>query len=467
MALRIGDFFAKKDGDEQPDEDVWMDGTSAFEVEEDVSLLPVLSKAQVEAVRFHTSKPGYAFAQVEEFVRQVAASLQASERSLYEKDVALFEAQQELGLLQEQVSDLQSTIEVFRAKGDVLVDADGQYVTESRLADVTAVSAERDALAAENEGLRADLDQYSLAYDALEAEKSQLAIRLADLENQVEVDESEWGDEGDGPLKAALDAAERARADAEAEVERLKAEIDALHADTPDLVDATVEEAERLRVEAAAARDEAAALLAQAEAERDAAVMAKDEAILDKNGLAAQVAALVAERDAAVAAQEEAASALAAAMESTGVVTADVETALAAKAKAEEEAAQLRQQLEVAETVGDDAVLREEIARLQAERDEALAAEAELREYVDTVLAQWQAQVESAAAEVPVEVTEVEETMVSDTPWGLSDEDDEWGDAPTAHVEPAPGPAASPEGDAIPFRQRAPLADAPEVRGQG
>lgn len=107
----------------------------------------LLSASKVEAVRFHPAKPGYAYDQVETFVDAVTRTLRYLEHRMYEDDLAIHDAQEENNLLNEQISTLKATIEVFRANGDPVATADGGFATASSVED-PALRAERDSLAA-------------------------------------------------------------------------------------------------------------------------------------------------------------------------------------------------------------------------------------------------------------------------------------------------------------------------------
>lgn len=115
----------------------------------------LLTANKVNAVRFHPTKPGYAFQQVEAFVEQVTETLKYLEQKMHSDQVALHDLQEDIDYLQERNLTLQATIEVFRAKGDPVSAPDGSYLTESgvqnsqAMADLTAqlnaALAERDA----------------------------------------------------------------------------------------------------------------------------------------------------------------------------------------------------------------------------------------------------------------------------------------------------------------------------------
>ena len=91
----------------------------------------VLTADRVRAVRFHPAKPGYQYAQVETFVDQVADTLRYLEARLYQAERVDHERQEDILDLQERVTTLTATIEVFRASGDPVAAADGSYLTES------------------------------------------------------------------------------------------------------------------------------------------------------------------------------------------------------------------------------------------------------------------------------------------------------------------------------------------------
>lgn len=140
---------------------------------ESAALVPpadLLSSDKVAAVRFHPTKPGYAYNQVEIFVEQVLATLAYLEQRMHQDSVTLYEARDEIAYLQEKVMTLQATIEVFRAKGDPVTAADGSYVTESQVAsgkDLEVLRQDRDRLAAELEEQKAETARAWAAEDEL------------------------------------------------------------------------------------------------------------------------------------------------------------------------------------------------------------------------------------------------------------------------------------------------------------
>lgn len=123
----------------------------------------LLTADKVRAVRFHPAKPGYEFRQVETFVDQVTETLLFLEAQLFQAQVDSHEKQEEIYDLQERVSMLTATIEVFRATGDPVTAADGSYLTESKAveqsAELAAVTAERDSLVAQLAAAREDADR--------------------------------------------------------------------------------------------------------------------------------------------------------------------------------------------------------------------------------------------------------------------------------------------------------------------
>jgi hypothetical protein len=139
----------------------------------------LLSASKVEAVRFHPAKPGYAYDQVETFVDAVTRTLRYLEQRMYQDDLAIHEANNENELLEEQISTLKATIEVFRANGDPVGAADGGFATASSVED-PALRAERDSLAAaltasqsEVADLRAYIDQQLAPWIAGQAEEDE------------------------------------------------------------------------------------------------------------------------------------------------------------------------------------------------------------------------------------------------------------------------------------------------------
>lgn len=137
----------------------------------------LLKADQVAAVRFHSSRPGYSFSQVEIFVDQVKHTLAVLEQELYEKDLTAHELKREQEELQDRVLELQATIEVFRAKGDPLVNADGSYVRESQLQD-TAHYAE----------LEAEMDSLQREIDSLQEENRVLTEKVNSIAEAADID---------------------------------------------------------------------------------------------------------------------------------------------------------------------------------------------------------------------------------------------------------------------------------------
>lgn len=141
----------------------------------------ILTADQVVAVRFHTTRPGYSFEQVEIFVDQVKETLAALENALYEKDVALYESKEEQGDLQDRIATLAATIEVFRAKGDPVLKSDGSYLTESQqVAAGPEVNELRDRLKEATE----ELARAKMEVSSLQTEISRLAGQLQMSEQQ-------------------------------------------------------------------------------------------------------------------------------------------------------------------------------------------------------------------------------------------------------------------------------------------
>jgi DivIVA domain-containing protein len=114
----------------------------------------LLSADKVAAVRFHPAKPGYSYAQVEAFVEQVMETLRYLELRMHKDDMTLHETRDEIQYLEEKVSTLQATIEVFRANGDPVIDDAGHFVTRS----TEAITDELARARSENESLSARLE---------------------------------------------------------------------------------------------------------------------------------------------------------------------------------------------------------------------------------------------------------------------------------------------------------------------
>lgn len=426
--MGIGSLFSRPSDREEHQgatEGTWEDGTSSFPSDETTPVQPVagplLTAAHVENVRFHTAKPGYSFAQVEAFVGQVLNTVNRLEAERTEREKALGEAYDEVDHLRDQVQDLTATIEVFRAKGDVLVDTAGNYVTESALET-------SEVLQAQIAQLTADLAQYAEAYSALEVQRDTLGAEIESLRADLAAASST-------PVGNTEERAEHERALAALRAEHAAA-LDTLrgeHADALSAVQAHGEAAlATLRAEHATALEAAAQVeipqhpqsedltdaLAAAQAERD-------EARRDAESMAEALGRALAERDEA-------------------------------------------RQVSSGEPADDRvAGLMESLRRVEAERDEAIAAEAELRTYVETTLAAWQ---QAAGADTG---------HAAETTSEPADADEEWGDAPAAAHDALAPVANAPEvpGGVIPAapaetstpevqRGRALLTDAPELRRQ-
>jgi DivIVA domain-containing protein len=157
-----------------PDDDAFDLPTMPAVVESKMIVPPavVLRSDQVRGVRFHPAKPGYSYAQVETFVDQVTETLEFLEQQHHALERELFERRDEVYDLEESISTLKATVEVFRAKGDPVTRADGSYVTASQARgtsgaeeEITRLRQERDALV----GRVGDLEQtMSLAAAELE-----------------------------------------------------------------------------------------------------------------------------------------------------------------------------------------------------------------------------------------------------------------------------------------------------------
>lgn len=495
--MRLGELFQRNPG-EEPEQDgdlpenTWMDATEAFPIEDphQRTSMPPLTAAHIDAVRFNTAKPGYAFAQVEEFVQQVSDTLRRIEQDVHAKDTALHDAHEDIRHLQQQVGELQTTIEVFRAKGDPLVDEEGNYVRESAVAELNTVARECEELRERLTQLESDIAQWDAAYTALEEENKTLTEQLHEATASVPTASGSAEEEVER-LQAALAEAQADYAASRGELEELRLALTAeqasekadLASDSNAALLARLDVAETNRAQAAAERDAAVAGLAKAAAERDAAeteltrvrdataeaAAERDSVEADRNRLATDLAqiqdllretqasrdtdlaALVAERDAAVQARDEAAAARDAALTACGIAQAE---AAAARHDASEPAAELQAAL----------------AAAIRERDEALAAEAELQAYIDTVLAEWQAYYAAATGQAPEEEASASEpdgldtsasAPTASTTWPEPEDGDEaWGDVPVAGELPTP-----PGG--VPVRQRALLSDAPELQSGG
>jgi hypothetical protein len=92
-----------------------------------------LTLAQMEAVRFQITKPGYSFEQVEAFINKAKQTLKFIQMEMRKDKLALAEGQDEIELLSERSQTLSATLEIFKVKGDAIVSADGEYLTESKV----------------------------------------------------------------------------------------------------------------------------------------------------------------------------------------------------------------------------------------------------------------------------------------------------------------------------------------------
>lgn len=207
------------------------DAPAGLDVSAAPNRIPVdlLTGEKVSAVRFQNSKPGYDFRQVETFVDQVVRSLAYFESAHHENSLILHAANEEIDELRAQVTDLRATIEVFRAKGDPMVDAQGDYVTASTLA-ATSPDSEylRQQLADANGKLEyalSEIDRLSTENTHLHSAASNDAVPGADSgafeRLQAQVDEA-W--EAEAELRAWVD-------DNMANWEQLKNEANRLNAE--------------------------------------------------------------------------------------------------------------------------------------------------------------------------------------------------------------------------------------------
>ena len=133
MALRKGK--GRKSSNDLPNEEEF--DIAPLTVKETSSLkVPVgglLTPDKVAAVRFQQDRPGYAFPQVEAFVEQTQETLAYWESKDHQNQLELHELDEQLRDSMEHRELLQATIEVFKTKGDPLLNADGSYMTESQV----------------------------------------------------------------------------------------------------------------------------------------------------------------------------------------------------------------------------------------------------------------------------------------------------------------------------------------------
>lgn len=180
------------------DFDAIFDEGKAPDITEDITPpANILTEAQAAAVRFYARKKGYDFAQVEEFVDRVRSSLAYYEHALDILEKAYNEQSEDLHYKDSQVSQLRATIEVFRAKGDPMVNSAGDYITESQVRE----SAEYQALQRDNESLRARIDDL----------QNQLADTATPVEDRSsptpELRDEEGADEGNMDTKNSTESA--------------------------------------------------------------------------------------------------------------------------------------------------------------------------------------------------------------------------------------------------------------------
>lgn len=152
----------------------------------------LLSADRVAAVRFQVAKPGYTFAQVEAFVDQVRRSLEYLEAAEHGHQLSVHEAREELVEMQERISTLQATVEIFRAKGDVLVDGEGNLVTEGSRKQSGAPSAEVTALRAETDRLKSEVAALQASLAQANAERDLAAEDAAALRKYIDEELLPW-----------------------------------------------------------------------------------------------------------------------------------------------------------------------------------------------------------------------------------------------------------------------------------
>lgn len=91
----------------------------------------LITSAQAKNVRFTNERNGYSYEQVESFVGQVVETLEFVESKMLDDHDVLKDAKSEIKSLEETIVNLKTTIEVFRARGDVLTNSDGSFATVS------------------------------------------------------------------------------------------------------------------------------------------------------------------------------------------------------------------------------------------------------------------------------------------------------------------------------------------------
>lgn len=120
----------------------------------------LITSDQAKNVRFTTKKNGYSYDQVETFVDQVVNTLSFVEQKMLSDHELLVEAKSEIRSQEETIANLKATIEVFRAKGDVLTNSDGSFATNSSaLKEIAELKQETELLKAELAKSKKDADE--------------------------------------------------------------------------------------------------------------------------------------------------------------------------------------------------------------------------------------------------------------------------------------------------------------------
>lgn len=190
------------DADDYDSDSVSGDEPTAYAMNSSANPSHILTADQVAAVRFYTTRPGYSFEQVEIFVDQVKESLTALENTIYQKELALHEAKEDQGELQDRIATLAATIEVFRAKGDPVVRSDGTYLTESQRISESDVehlraaneeaSARLEAAAQENLQLRQSIEALQAALKEQEGRAAEAEEAEAELREYIDNALAQW-----------------------------------------------------------------------------------------------------------------------------------------------------------------------------------------------------------------------------------------------------------------------------------
>lgn len=139
----------------------------------------ILTAELAASAQFQLAEPrGYYHAQVDRFVQMVVDTLRAREQQVLHLEQDKHDLRVENDQLQYDNQSLRAQIEVFRVQGSPLVDEQGGYVTESKLAgfDTAAMSREIDRVQSENAALLNQTLTQAATIAALEGELAELRL---------------------------------------------------------------------------------------------------------------------------------------------------------------------------------------------------------------------------------------------------------------------------------------------------